>query len=153
MSDETLGADLKQLMITINPTIRQLPLLVGDTVSAYSPKGSPPGFVYLAQGLDPRQRMHCLLHELTHAALHPPGSGTGTEEEGRAEEPSCREAANAICEAYGVHDHGEVMDEIRADPQYAVGGDPVRVDLIMTRLGAALSSPSTYPDWLPPKRT
>jgi hypothetical protein len=147
---EKLTADLKLLMITIRRTIRQLPYLMGGP-SAYKPKTEPPGFVYLTQGLTFEQRVHCLLHELTHAALHPPGSGTGTEAEGREEEPSCRAAATAICEAYGV-DHGAVMESLGADPQYAVGGDQTRVDLIVARLGAALRSPSKYPaHWLPPE--
>ena len=145
-TEEELAKQIRSLLITVRETIK-LQLGPFDFLGQYDPRDTPPAFLQIHQGLEPHHRLLVLVHELTHASQHPPGCGDFNEAEYLTEEPSANQAASLICAIYGISNYRSDLHALGAPSEYFEGGDAAIIESMVTRVQAALESPTTIPVW------
>ena len=119
---------------------------LNNAVSQYVPS-NPPRLHYVTSLTD-QQRTVVLVHELTHASLHPPGSEDYDEREYfDHEEPSSHTAAATICARFEVDDYWTLMRDVGLDVDRCGSGDEEIIEVMVERVIGALSSPHTFPEW------
>lgn len=145
-----LGA-AEQLRDRVDDVIRQLGGVIAGTSSlqnalaCYVPS-VPPRFLYRAE-LDPDERGRAFVHELCHAALHPPGSPVSGEHEDLFEERCAHVAADRICRLNDVHDYREIMASHSVAIEQALAEDEPVVSEMLARVSAVLEHPELATAW------
>jgi hypothetical protein len=118
-------------------------------VCEYIPKDNP-AVILWNPTLTDRELLLALVHELTHACLHPPGCDDFVQDEYDKEEPCSHEAADIICRDYGVSDFQDVMLKRGVKSEGLKGNDNETVEVMVERVQAALASSDVCPDWATP---
>lgn len=153
ISEETLSQAVLQLLQTVKTTIWSNPP-VDDLPwpGWYDPTGEIPAYITLRASLDRHQRLLTIVHELTHACLHPPASSDYVEVSYLREEICSHEAAEALCGRYGITDYRSVMfRQLKVAPKYLLRGtNPSLVRTMVGLVGSALDAPLEFPFWANP---
>jgi hypothetical protein len=111
----------------------------------------PPRVLYV-DSLTSHERLLASVHELTHAALHPPGSDDYDEDEyHHHEEPSAHVAAARICAHFGVLDYTDVMRKRGVSEHHLGPQNDTMAEMMFQRVTAALSRPHLQPEWVQPR--
>ena len=116
------------------------------SVGSYDPS-TVTASIYIQGSLDEHERLRALVHELTHACLHPPGRDDFNEAVYLMEEPCSHAAAIAVCADYGVTDYFKVMVKLGVPHSFFQHSHPNIVETMVQRLGSALKEPDKTPDW------
>jgi hypothetical protein len=144
-SEKQLARDVGALLVAVKQTIKHI-FTDEVTVGGYDPS-TVPASIYIQGSLDEHQRLRALVHELTHACLHPPGRDDFNEAVYLLEEPCSHEAAIAVCSDYGITDYFKVMVGLGVPLSCFQDSHPNVVETMIQRVGSALKQPHKAPDW------
>ena len=144
-AETQLARDLGSLLVAVKDTIKHT-FTKDVRVGGYDPS-TVPASIYIQDSLDEHQRIRALVHELTHACLHPPGRDDFNEALYLLEEPCSHEAAIAVCADYGITDYFKVMVGLGVPLSCFQDSHPNIVETMVQRLGAALGTPNKKPEW------
>ena len=151
LSEVTLTQRVLRLLRTVSATIWvQPPVTCLSVPGAYDPS-SVPAYISVRAGLTLYERTLILVHELTHACLHRPGSDDFDFDRYMKEEVCSHESTDTLCVAYGVHDYRRVMLHLHVQPKMLLRGtDPTTVSVMVERVASALEASEIVPEWAHP---